>query len=132
MCRRKRNRIENDSSEEVRTRCVLSGREVKMATVAITKQNFEAEVLQSEQPVLLDFWAPWCGPCRMVGPVIEELSEEVLNVKFAKLNVDEEPEVAEKYGIMSIPTLILFRNGEIAKRVTGARGKAELNEWLEA
>lgn len=103
-----------------------------MATAAITKQNFEAEVLQSEQPVLLDFWAPWCGPCRMVGPVIEELSEEVLNVKFAKLNVDEEPEVAEKYGIMSIPTLILFRNGEIAKRVTGARGKAELKEWLEA
>ena len=103
-----------------------------MATVVITKQNFEAEVLQSEQPVLLDFWAPWCGPCRMVGPVIEELSEEVLNVKFAKLNVDEEPEVAEKYGIMSIPTLILFRNGEIAKRVTGARGKAELKEWLEA
>ena len=103
-----------------------------MATTAITKQNFEAEVLQSDKPVLLDFWAPWCGPCRMVGPVIEELSEEVLNVKFAKLNVDDEPEVAEQYGIMSIPTLILFRNGEVAKRVTGARGKAELKEWLEA
>jgi len=102
-----------------------------MATVTITKQNFETEVLQSEQPVLLDFWAPWCGPCRMVGPVVEELSEECTDVKFAKLNVDEETELAEEYRIMSIPTLILFKNGEVAKRVTGARGKAELKDWIE-
>jgi len=102
-----------------------------MATVTITKQNFETEVLQSEQPVLLDFWAPWCGPCRMVGPVVEELSEECTDVKFAKVNVDEETELAEEYRIMSIPTLILFKNGEVAKRVTGARGKAELKDWIE-
>ena len=102
-----------------------------MATVAITKQNFDVEVMQSQQPVLLDFWAPWCGPCRMVGPVVEELSEECLDVKFAKVNVDEETELAEKYGIMSIPTLVLFKNGEVAKRTTGARGKAELKAWVE-
>lgn len=102
-----------------------------MATVTITKQNFEAEVLQSDKPVLLDFWAPWCGPCRMVGPVVEELSEECTDIKFAKVNVDEESELAEKYGIMSIPTLILFKKGEVAKRVTGARGKAELKTWVE-
>ena len=102
-----------------------------MATVAITKQNFETEVLQSEKPVLLDFWAPWCGPCRMVGPVIEELAEECDEIKFAKLNVDDETELAEKYNIMSIPTLVLFKSGEVAKRVTGARGKAELKAWLE-
>ena len=102
-----------------------------MATIAITKQNFDAEAAQSDMPVLVDFWAPWCGPCRMVGPVIEELSEECLNVKFATVNVDEEPELAEKFGIMSIPTLMLFKNGEVAKRVTGARSKADLKAWIE-
>lgn len=101
-----------------------------MATIEITKQNFNVEVLQSDKPVMVDFWAPWCGPCRMVGPVVEELSEECTEIKFAKINVDEETEIAEQYGIMSIPTLILFRNGEVAKRITGARGKAELKAWL--
>lgn len=102
-----------------------------MATITITKQNFENEVLKSDKPVLLDFWAPWCGPCRMVGPVIEELSGECESVKFAKVNVDDETELAERFGIMSIPTLILFQNGELVKRMSGARGKAELKAWLE-
>ncbi len=103
---------------------------IGMATVTITKQNFETEVLQSDKPVLLDFWAPWCGPCRMVGPVIEELSEECTEIKFAKLNVDEEMEIAEKYGIQSIPTLFIFKDGEVIKRTKGARGKAELKDWI--
>lgn len=102
-----------------------------MATIEITKQNFETEVLQSDKTVVLDFWAPWCGPCRMVGPVIEELSQEYTGIKFAKLNVDEETEIAEQYSIMSIPTLILFKNGEVVKRLRGARGKEELKEWIE-
>ncbi len=92
-----------------------------------TDQNFEQEVLKSDRPVLVDFWAPWCGPCQMMAPVIEEIAkEEEGKVKVGKLNVDENPKAAEKYGVLSIPTLILFKGGEVAKTLVGFRAKEEI------
>ena len=86
-----------------------------MAVITITKENFEAEVLKSAQPVLLDFWAAWCGPCRMLSPIVDEVAEERTDVKVGKVNVDEQPDLAAEFGVMSIPTLLLFENG-IAER----------------
>ena len=97
----------------------------------VTDNNFAAEVLESPQPVLVDFWAPWCGPCRIIAPHLEELDSEREDLTVVKLNVDENPQVAAKYGIMSIPTLILFKNGEVAKQVVGALPKARLQQELE-
>ena len=97
----------------------------------VTDNNFAAEVLESPQPVLVDFWAPWCGPCRIIAPHLEELDHERDDLTVVKLNVDENPQVAAKYGIMSIPTLILFKNGEVAKQVVGALPKARLQQELE-
>jgi len=92
-----------------------------------TDQNFETEVLKSELPVLVDFWATWCGPCQMMGAVVEELAKDLEGkVKVGKLNVDENPQAAEKYGVMSIPTLILFKNGEEVKTLVGFRNKEEI------
>ena len=102
-----------------------------MAEVTITNANFEEEVIKSEIPVLVDFWATWCGPCRMVGPVVSEIAEEFEGkVKVGKVNVDEEDELAERFGVQSIPTIILFKNGEEAARNVGFAPKAKLIQML--
>jgi thioredoxin 1 len=97
----------------------------------VTDNNFAAEVLEAGQPVLVDFWAPWCGPCRIIAPHLEELDNERDDLIVVKMNVDENPETAAKYGIMSIPTLILFKNGQVAKQIVGALPKSRLQQELE-
>lgn len=99
--------------------------------VQVNDAGFDAEVLQQELPVLVDFWAPWCGPCRAIAPVVEELAEEFAGkVKICKMNVDENPSTPSKYGIRAIPTLILFKKGEVVEQVTGAVSKASLKQLL--
>jgi thioredoxin 1 len=97
----------------------------------VTDSNFQAEVLESEAPVLVDFWAPWCGPCRVVAPVLEEIAGERQDLKIVKLNVDDNQQTAVNYDVLSIPTLILFRNGEAVKKVIGAYPKKKLEAELE-
>ena len=97
-----------------------------MSVLHITKENFNAEVVNSDRPVLLDFWATWCGPCRMVGPLVEEIAAEHPEIKVGKINVDEQPELAAQFQIMSIPTLMVVKNGRITQRVVGARPKAQI------
>lgn len=101
-----------------------------MAVVTITKENFEQEVLQSAKPVLLDFWASWCGPCRMLSPVVDEVAEERGDVKVGKVNVDEQPELAGQFGVMSIPTLLVFEQGKLVRQAVGARPKASVLDLL--
>lgn len=101
-----------------------------MSALTITKENFQKEVLESEKPVLIDFWATWCGPCQAVGPIVEEIAEEKSEVKVCKINVDEQPELAVKFRVMSIPTLILVKEGVEADRAVGARPKEEILAFL--
>ena len=101
-----------------------------MSVLHITKENFEKEVLQSEKPVLVDFWASWCGPCRMLSPIVEELAAENPHLKVAKINVDEEGELASAFRVMSIPTLAVFRNGELTARSAGVKSKKKILEMI--
>ena len=94
-----------------------------MAAVNINLENFHEEVMREEKPVLLDFWAPWCGPCRMVVPIVEEIAKERSDIKVGKVNVDEQPELASRFGVMSIPTLVVMKNGKIVNQAMGARPK---------
>ena len=104
-----------------------------MATVKVTDASFEADVLQSTEPVVVDFWAEWCGPCKMIGPSLEEISKEMAGkVKIAKLNVDENPAVSSKLGIRSIPALYVFKDGKAVAQKIGAAPKGELAKWIAA
>lgn len=102
-----------------------------MAVVKLTTDNFDQEVLQSEEKVLVDFYADWCGPCQMMAPVIEEIAGEVTGVRVGKLNIDENMEIAQRYGVMSIPTFIVFENGEVAAKDLGAQPKEAILKMLQ-
>lgn len=102
----------------------------KMTAININKNNFQNEVMNSDKPVLLDFWAPWCAPCRMVVPIIEEIAGERPDIRVGKINVDEQPELASEFSIMSIPTLVVMKNGKIVQQISGARPKNAILEML--
>lgn len=100
-------------------------------TVTITKENIETEVINSEKTVLLDFWAPWCGPCKMLSPVIDEIANEVQDIKVGKINIDEEQELAMEFGIMSIPTLAVVKDGKIVSKSVGVRAKPDILDMIK-
>ncbi len=102
-----------------------------MSALTITKDNFETEVINSDKPVLLDFWAAWCGPCRMVSPVVDEVAREVTSAKVGKINVDEQPELAQAFNVMSIPTLAVVKDGKVVRTAVGVRPKEDIVRMLE-
>jgi len=103
-----------------------------MATVKVDDSNFQSDVLDSDVPVVVDFWAEWCGPCKMIAPSLEEIATEMDgDVKITKLNIDENPDLAAQYGVRSIPTLVLFKNGEPASMQVGAKPKSALTDWIK-
>ena len=102
-----------------------------MSAIQINKENFKELVMNAKKPVLLDFWAPWCGPCRMVSPVIDEIAQERADVLVGKVNVDEQPELAQQFGVMSIPTLIVLKGGKVVEQAVGARGQADIAAMIK-
>lgn len=102
-----------------------------MSVIKLTAQNFEEEVMQSDKPVLIDFYADWCGPCKMMSPIVEEIAAEKEDAKVCKLNIDEEMEIAQRYGVMSIPTFMVFKDGEVAKKDMGAKPKSAVLSMFE-
>lgn len=102
-----------------------------MSVITLTNDNFETEVLKASQPVLVDFWASWCGPCKMMSPIVDQIAEERSDVKVGKVNVDEQPDLAAKFGIMSIPTLMVFKGGAAAATTVGARPKEDIEAMLD-
>ena len=101
-----------------------------MSAINVNKNNFDQEILNSDKPVLLDFWASWCGPCRMVSPIVDEIAAERSDIKVGKINVDEQPELAAQFGVMSIPTLVVMKNGKVINQTVGARPKAQILAML--
>ena len=101
-----------------------------MSAISVNKNNYGQEVLNSDKPVLLDFWASWCGPCRMVSPIVDEIAAERSDIKVCKINVDEQPELAAQFGVMSIPTLVVMKNGKVVNQAVGARPKAQILAML--
>lgn len=103
-----------------------------MTCIKVDKSNFDSEVLTSSIPVVVDFWAEWCGPCKMIAPILDEISMEMQNqVKIAKVNIDENPELATQYGVRSIPTLLMFKGGSVASNMVGAAAKGRISEWIK-